>query len=68
MGKKIDLTGQRFGRLIAIERVKAPPFYSDRHSWWKFRCDCGQEIIRRGTAVTQGATKSCGCLQRREKV
>lgn len=62
-----DLTGQRFGRLKAIE-------YSHTESgraFWKCRCDCGNIVIRRGKDILSGNTKSCGCLnteQRKERM
>jgi hypothetical protein len=28
---------------------------------WRFRCDCGNEVVRRGYDVSGGAIKSCGC-------
>lgn len=58
MGKFIDLTGRRFGRLVVLER--AP---SRKHkTYWKCRCDCGteKEILR--DSLLGGRTKSCGCL------
>lgn len=61
MSKKIDLTGRRFSRLTAI-RV------AGRDSTGRFeylcRCDCGQEKTVRGSNLTSGHVKSCGCLLR----
>lgn len=37
MGNFIDLTGQRFGQLTAIKRVKD----DDGKNKWLCRCDCG---------------------------
>jgi len=31
---------------------------------WRFRCFCGQEVVRAAMYVALGMTKSCGCLQR----
>lgn len=56
-----DLSGQRFGRLIAIE------FYgSDERgeAKWRCECDCGNTIIVAGSRLRNGATKSCGCYRR----
>ena len=52
----IDRTGQRFGRLVAVE-------YLGR-SKWRCKCDCGGETIATGTNLKNGNTRSCGCLQR----
>ncbi len=56
-----DLTGQRFGQLIAIKPVdfvRSPCGHATGR--WLWRCDCGQEKIIRMGAVTGGSTKSCG--------
>lgn len=56
-----DITGQRFGRLVAVER--AGRNYA-RLAMWKCVCDCGNEKICTGASLRSGNTKSCGCLQR----
>lgn len=55
----IDITGQRFGRLTAIECVGSNGRSSAR---WIFKCDCGNTTITESTSVRRGVTKSCGCL------
>jgi len=68
MGKFIDLTGQRFGRLTVIERAEnyiTPA--GNSFVRWKCRCDCGQNIVTYSNGLLSGHTKSCGCLQK-EKV
>ena len=60
MPKFRDLTGQRFGRLTVIER-------SENHGkrvMWRCLCDCGNELITRGDALTEGKTQGCGCYNR----
>ena len=53
-----DLTGQKFGRLILIERIVI------KHKTnYKCVCDCGNEIITRSFDLKSGHSKSCGCLQ-----
>lgn len=39
MPRLIDLTGQRFGRLVVVERVENS---ADGRARWLCRCDCGQ--------------------------
>ena len=60
MGKNI--TGQKFGRLTAIEPT------NKRNSQgliiWKFQCDCGNIIEKVGREVWRGQTSSCGCLKK----
>lgn len=63
MGARIDLAGQRFGRLVARECVGAD---RRRESVWLCRCDCEAEITVRMTALRTGNTRSCGCLHREE--
>lgn len=55
MGKVKDKTGQRFGRLIAIEYVGS--------SKWLCQCDCGNTCIVKTNNLTSGHTLSCGCLK-----
>lgn len=57
-GKPKNLTGQRFGRLTALERLDE----KNRSSYmWRCRCDCGKEVKVRVDALTTGNTISCGC-------
>jgi len=56
----LDLTGQRFGRLIVIERSGS----RQGHSVWLCRCDCGNFCKIRGNCLKKGETVSCGCKQR----
>lgn len=63
MSKFIDLTGQRFGRLIVIKQV-------GKNKWgrtnWLCLCECGRETLVCTGDLNIGRTKSCGCL-RKEK-
>lgn len=60
MSKFIDMTGQRYGRLVAVSI-----FGRDRHKkiLWNFVCDCGKEHIAAGESVRQGKIVSCGCFR-----
>lgn len=62
MGKKIDLTGQRFGRLVALRQD-----FSSKRVKWFCRCDCGKIKSVQSTHLRSGKTTSCGCYQK-EKV
>jgi hypothetical protein len=55
----IDLTGQRFGRLIVIsvQTICSP------RTTWLVSCDCGVEKIVLAYQLRSGRTKSCGCLR-----
>lgn len=54
--RRMNITGDRYERLVAVER--------QTNGLWLFRCDCGSEIIRSIGQVRCGNTKSCGCLNR----
>ena len=61
MGKRIDLTGQKFGRLTVIEEDGKNKNGSIK---WRCKCECGNEITVIGTNLRNGNTTSCGCLQK----
>ena len=55
-----DLTGPRFGRLVASK-----PAGKDSSGFrWRCRCDCGNSIVVQGRKPREGLTRSCGCLQK----
>ncbi len=53
--------GQRYGRLVAIERV----WIKSSKPMWLFQCDCGEKHTARGTHVRGGRITSCGCVWNR---
>jgi hypothetical protein len=53
-----DLTGQRFGKLIAIRRDKKK---TSKKDCWFCQCDCGNTKIISMSQLTGGITTSCGC-------
>jgi hypothetical protein len=62
-GSMIDLTGQRFGRLVAL-RESLP---RQRQRAWICQCDCGAiRICLQSNLRKPGHTQSCGCLQREQ--
>jgi hypothetical protein len=58
MAKAVDISGQRFGRLVVTRRVGAA---ADRHSLWLCRCDCGNDHTVNRKHLRDGQIKSCGC-------
>lgn len=58
--KLIDLSGQKFGRLLVLERAEN----HGRETYWKCRCDCGNIKEINGAKLKNGHTKSCGCLSK----
>lgn len=61
MSTLIDETGNRYGRLLVLERVKNS---TKDQAQWRCMCDCGNEIIVPGGRLRSGNTKACGCLWR----
>lgn len=56
----IDITGHRFGRLMAMKRI-----YSETRGFvWKCLCVCGEKKYATATSLRSGSVKSCGCLSR----
>lgn len=60
MGKLIDLTGQRFGSLIVLEKAEPRKYARSRAVMWKCRCDCGIEKDILSQQLLSGKTTSCG--------
>lgn len=54
----VDLTGQRFGRLVVV----AEAGYKNNRTHWKCLCDCGQETEGHTRNLRRGHKQSCGCL------
>jgi hypothetical protein len=52
-----DLTGQRFGMLVALRRGEARL----SHTYWWCRCDCGREKEVALSSLKSGDSQSCGC-------
>jgi hypothetical protein len=58
---KIDLTGQRFGRLVVLKDVGR----TNRNLVvWLCRCDCGASIKTNSNYLQTAHRLSCGCLKR----
>ena len=55
--KKLELTGQRYGRLVVLRQAEN----NGKRSAWLCRCDCGNEVVVRTDRLRSGHTTSCGC-------
>jgi hypothetical protein len=55
--KILDLTGQRFGKLEALEFIGM----RKGAAYWRCRCDCGQQTRATVGNLRAGHVKSCGC-------
>lgn len=58
--KKIDITGERFGRLIVLSQSEN----KGGRTMWLCKCDCGNEVVVTTQSLRRGDTKSCGCFRR----
>lgn len=56
---KHSLVGQRFGRLIVLNKDHVDNY---GHIMWKCQCDCGNQVVINSSNLKRGWTKSCGCL------
>lgn len=56
----LDLTGERFGRLVAVEKLAS----RNGLVYWRCICDCGVEKATAGKRLRNGTASSCGCLVR----
>lgn len=61
MPKKIDLTGQPFGRLVVIREYGRT---KDGRVTWLCRCECGAETVVSTHDLRSEHTQSCGCMVR----
>jgi hypothetical protein len=61
----VDMTGQRFGRLVALSPVVKSGSKGGRERvFWRCKCDCGNGIDVEASALSRGDARSCKCLQR----
>lgn len=56
MGNFIDLSGKRFGKLVAVERFRKD---GCRRTYWTCNCDCGNTTNVEGGNLRSGKSKSC---------
>lgn len=56
--RKLDLTGQRFGKLTVL----GPAENIGVQTAWKCRCGCGRETVVTTKRLRAGRTVSCGCV------
>lgn len=62
----IDLTGEKFGKLLVIERAEDYVYKNKKGMLitsprWLCQCDCGNTIIVQGGNLRSGNTTNCGC-------
>jgi hypothetical protein len=52
--QRIDITGQKFGRLTVLRHIAGKD--------WLCLCECGKEKMVRNSNLKSGGVRSCGCL------
>ncbi len=57
----LELSGQKFGRLLAV-RCAGRSTIPGRSRIWVCVCDCGNDHQASANALRCGSVKSCGCL------
>lgn len=62
MPKVIDLTGQRFGRLVVIKRIENTGKNGQKR--YLCKCECGNETTALADNLKRGHVTSCGCYAR----
>lgn len=57
--RKLKLIGNTFGRLKVVDY---DGLNKHKHTLWRCKCGCGNEVIVEGAGLTIGHTQSCGCF------
>ena len=65
MEYKIDLVGQRYGKLTVLSFAGRRPSGKQKKTVWLCRCDCGNEKVIVGAEMKNGHTTSCGCVHKK---
>lgn len=58
--RRVDLTGQRFGRWTVLGKAEHEV---GKHPYWECQCDCGTIKAVSNSSLTQGKSRSCGCMR-----
>lgn len=61
--RKVDIVGEKFGRLTVVKFIPKPE-RADYRRQWLCRCECGNLVEVNGSKLRSGHTRSCGCLER----
>lgn len=62
------IPGERFGRLIVIDRVESHTTpLGKKSSKYLCKCDCGNQKLIHRTSLLRSNTNSCGCLRKEIK-
>ena len=58
MPKPVVSVGDRFGRLLVVEKVASS---ACRKARYRCQCDCGRHVVVQGGNLRSGRTRSCRC-------
>lgn len=56
-----DVSGMRFGQLVAVKPIGRRGVVGNFKTVWRCRCDCGNEVDITLSDLSTGNTQSCGC-------
>ena len=59
--RTIDRAGHKYGRLTVVELVG---YDQRKNALWECVCECGNTAVVASCNLSDGGTKSCGCLHR----
>lgn len=59
MGKIKDISGQRFGKLTVTSEFER----RKKATYWKCKCECGNEKFIQVSHLIGGYSRSCGCVK-----
>lgn len=65
MGKKLNLKGQIFDRLVVLDEAGRN---HRKQLLWRCKCRCGNERLFSTTKLREGKTKSCGCISKEREL
>jgi len=65
--KILDLTGKRFGSLVAIKCIGSRQEGKHRFKYWLCKCDCGNYTEVRASHLNTGQIHGCGCKRKLPK-
>ncbi len=62
----IDETGNRYGKLVVLERDYQKEKENPKRgsTYWKCQCDCGNIVTVLRSSLINGKTQSCGCIKK----
>lgn len=59
-----DLTGQKFGKWLALGPAPSKKYACGTKTFWLCRCDCGIERAVSFDSLRAGKSSGCGCLRK----